>query len=924
MTTETEKNRGGSFVSTWLPWMAGLGMFVFYFLTLHRGITPLNVARVADIDGVTFTPLVTTPVTFLVTYPLHWLPATLAPLALSVLTAIGAALTLVFLARSVALLPHDRTHDQRLRENSPAKTLSNSTAWIPPLFAVVVCGLQMTFWENALGGLGEMVDLVIFSFVIRCLLEYRMSRRECWLARFALFCGLGMANSYAMIGYFPLFLFALVWIMGVAAFSPRFMVETAVLISIGLVFVFLGPLRMSVGHLSNLGFWPVLKYLGYNYYIKPLTHFPRSFFALLALTSLIPMLLIGIRWASFFGDRSLLGVFIATAALHIVHGVFFLACLWSALDSAFSPRHQGTGMANSFLTIYYLGALSVGYMTGYFLLVFGTRISPTLPRAMQRIAPPMRAVNLGVTVLVWIMIILVPVVLLAKNLPRLELVRHRNQGFDTLISRMEESVPKQGAVILSDDPARLLLLQTKLHQHGGDSDLLFINTLSLGSDRLYVEFLNRTHPNFSLAESLADTNAPIPSSLGTTRLLERLSEHHSIYYLHPSFGYYFEQFYLQPHGLVYQVRPYATNEWLAPPLTGEQITENQRFWESSISNDLPAVLKTVESGTNNTNPRLLKQFEKLAKLPDETDWLAITLASDYSRDLDYWGVELEKSGRLGEAARCFEEARNLYADNRAAEANLNYNKKLRDGKPVAFDSSPKLEDQLGKYRNVTQLLRLDGPFDEPNYCFTVGLTFAGNREYRQGLQLLERVRQEVTNNPVVPLQIAQLYIWIPSHLSTLTTLLPLAEGYSNSVAYAADALRISPNMPEALSIKAVGHMQLGQYDDAVASLDKVINLQPTNYPAVLNRAIANLKTDHLDAAKADYETVLKVAPQAYQIFYGLGEIAYRQKDTPATIRNYQSYLTNYYQRFPAAAKLPDTAEIKMIHERLEELKAGAH
>ena len=48
-----------------------------------------------------------------------------------------------------SLLPYDRTHSEREREHSPLSLLSLRSAWIPPVLAVVVCGLQLSFWESA-------------------------------------------------------------------------------------------------------------------------------------------------------------------------------------------------------------------------------------------------------------------------------------------------------------------------------------------------------------------------------------------------------------------------------------------------------------------------------------------------------------------------------------------------------------------------------------------------------------------------------------------------------------------------------------------------------------------------------------------------------------------------------------------------------
>src|SRR5207244_5605639 len=96
---------------------------------------------------------------------------------------------------------------------------------------VLICGLQLTFWENATSansiqppfGAGiEMLDLLLFAYVIRCLLEFRLEQRESWLIRAGFVFGLAMTSNWAMIAFFPLFLAALVWIVGLHFYNMRF------------------------------------------------------------------------------------------------------------------------------------------------------------------------------------------------------------------------------------------------------------------------------------------------------------------------------------------------------------------------------------------------------------------------------------------------------------------------------------------------------------------------------------------------------------------------------------------------------------------------------------------------------------------------------------------------------------------------------
>jgi tetratricopeptide (TPR) repeat protein len=109
-------------------------------------------------------------------------------------------------------------------------------------------------------------------------------------------------------------------------------------------------------------------------------------------------------------------------------------------------------------------------------------------------------------------------------------------------------------------------------------------------------------------------------------------------------------------------------------------------------------------------------------------------------------------------------------------------------------------------------------------------------------------------------------------------------------------------------------MQLGDFDKAIESLDKLLKLQPSNTAALLNRAIANLQSGKLDAAKRDYESLRESQPEsAYQIYYGLAEVAQKQKDTSAALKNYKLYLKH-------APK--GTSEYENIQQRVKELESG--
>ncbi len=908
MNARSATNGGGNFVTSLLPWLLAAVMLVVYLLTLNHWVTPGSLDRFTDLSGWNWRPRLVQPVTFLVTYPLRWLPAGLLPPAMSLFAAVCAALTLGLLARSVALLPHDRTHAQRLREHSRFALLSVPAAWLPPVFAVMACGLQMTFWENATQETGAMFDVLLFAYVIRCLLEYRISLRDSWLMQFAVVYGLGMANDWAMAGFFPAFLVALVWIKGLGFFNPQFMLRSLGLGLLGFSLILFFPLHIAISHLLNFGFWDALSNTlrGEK---TILLGFPRTILLLLSLTSLIPVLFLSIRWSSFSGETSHQGATITAMTFHVVHGLVLVACVLTALDSPLSARRAVPGMP--FLSFYYLGALSIGYFSGYFLLIFGAKVS----KSWERLHPSVPFVGPCVTALVWLLFLSFPVVMVGKNLPHLEADKSTAGVLDRYCSRIARALPPAGVVVLSDDPLRLAYLRAAMGRTENPANHLFIDTASLAANEVYFHFLEKKQPQFNLSGALPHTTNEVPGELDLIHLLDHLGATHGLYYLHPSFGYYFEKFYMQARGPVYQLKPYATNEWDAPLPTKELVAENQAFWKTFTEEDLPTLVQVLERSANLGKP--VGAFGKLLKRAHLTftpDWLALRMAAYYACALDYWGVELERSGLAKEAGARFDQARQLNSENVAAQVNLEFNESLQTGRPALPPSAKTLEEALGKHSSWVQVLNADGPLDEPAYRYEIMLALTEGRNYRQAVQQLERIEALTPGNIIPRLQLSQLFLYIRSHPTELSAVLPFARCYSNALESAQQALDILPDDPNANFLKSVSLIQMGAYAEAIPPLNRVLSTQTNNIAAELNRAIAYLQIGDLNASRGDYETVANAAPKAYQAYYGLGEIAWRKKDHPGAIKYYRLYLTNA----PA-----NTQEARTITQRLKELTAGA-
>jgi tetratricopeptide (TPR) repeat protein len=937
----TDRNESGAavrFASSVLPWCLAAGMFALYLATLEPRATFDSVRTVANLSGLNWRPELLGPVLTLATYPLHWLPAPSVAWALNGFTALCAALALALLARSVALLPHQQTEGQRQRlPPGGAGLLTIPNAWLPPTLAVLVCGLQLSFWQHATATTGEMFDLLLFAYSVRCLLEYRLAPRDTWLLRFALVYGLAMANNWAMLAFAPAFLLALGRLKGLAWFNRAFFefalercgsakvsawrrilmfIDTYVNLRLltrfalcglaGLSLLLAMALMASWSRNSHLNFWSALHSILATYKGQ-LTDFPRAAVLIIFATSLVPVLFIGMRWGAFAVVLFPSVNVFAAAILHLLHGLFLALCLWLTLDPFFSPR----GLAFEFpcLPVYYLTGLSVGYYSGYFLLIFGTDPLevPTRLNAFARIA------NRGLVGLVCLLPLAVPALLLYKNLPE---IRTARQPAIDYAAQLERCLPSPGAVILSDEPFRLMVVQSLLVRHRQLSDYLLIDTALLEQEPSYLHFLQTKHPRF--APALSSTNLLSPSNGPLlTPLARQLAGSHEIYYLHPPFGYIAEAFYSQPHGLFYQLKPLTGVR--PPPLSDHLLSENRAFWQALEPEQFPTLLQRLQppprsaawglarllnvlrfpqlpGGLQSSDADTLTRTPLRGNAQGERDRGAVSLGSYYSLALNCWGVELQKAGIFSEATHYFELARRFNPDNVAVRINLQFNQDYLEHKPVVILSATEARDRLGQFRSWGPVLLVNGPLDEPNSCAQLGSLFAEAGCYRQSVQQFERAKVLAPNftNAVVGLA---------------RSLVTLGESFAGW-AEAQHALFLEPQNTEALLLKGTALSLLDAHTDTIELITQVINVQTTNYTARLIRAFAYMKTGQIDAAQKDYEVAALENPAAFSAYYGLAEIAYRKNDPQTAIRNCRLYLEK------APPGLPDTQRIRALLQEL--------
>ena len=747
------------FVRAGLPWAIAVVGALIYMATLSRWLTLNSLPLVAEVSRWQWQPLLSKPVLFLLTFPVKWLPAPWTPLALNLFAAVCGSLTLALLARSVALLPQDRLQQQRLLLQDEHGLLTLRNAWVAPALAAVALGLQLSFWENATAASGEMLDLLLFATVIWCLLEHRCDPRPRWLDRAALVCGLALANSWAMAVFVPLVAVALIWSRRLKFFNVRFLqrIESSawkktipalssdgrfflrmMLFGLaGLSLLLLLPLLQAFSPDSALSFWQALRGVLGAYKSTIMLLAGRCFLAnrdvslLMIAVSLAPVLFLSIRWRAAGGLESSRQLDPMSIVFYVAHAFLLLVCLSIPFDPPFSPRQLGRrlGLGLPFLPLYYLSALSIGYYSGFFLLIFtgypGRR--KAVLRALRWTAPKLVYALLGITLagLLW------------KNLPTIRVKNGRQlehyAGFVT------HSLPPGGAVICSYDASGLALVRAALEREGKAGRYVPVdaNALPYGS---YRAWLRRNYPKQWTEPAVEATpeNQALDAG-GFLRLMSWLAQSNRVCYLQPSYDYLAEQFHLQPRGLVYELKPYPTNSFSGSPLTKVELAESEMFCKRVIETEagpLARLITEAEQGTPGFAGRLMKKAHITPVLPDSVR----VLANWYSTALNGWGATLQRHGRWQAATPCFATAIELNPDNLSAVVNLQCNSNRLAGREMTLGPARSQEDLLGKYRNWNQVLTINGPLDEPNFCYHLGLAYAQGKLLRQAAQHLDRVR----------------------------------------------------------------------------------------------------------------------------------------------------------------------------------------
>jgi tetratricopeptide (TPR) repeat protein len=968
MTVEQDRARPGKFVAAVLPWLVAAAALLVYLGTLNQWISLASLGKVARVSGWMWQSQLQQPLTFLVFYLFRFLPEASIPLSLNVFTAGCAAAVLLLLARSVALLPHNRTREQRWRQEGGHSTLSIRTAWMPPMLAAMVCGLQLTFWEDATSATGNMINLLVFAVVIWCLLEFRTNQNQAWLSVSAFLYAAGMTNDGTMIGYFPVFLTAIIWLKGFGFFDVRFLLLMVLCGLAGLSLYLVLPAVQAFDATLHLDFWAAFK-VNLKFQRDALIAFPRGALLVLALTCLLPLLVLSIRWKSevpHSGDDNPVAILITKAMFCFVHAGFLAVSIWIALDPPISPRHLGLGA--SLLTQYYLSALVIGYCSGYLLLVGSV---PIFKLARFQRSPRTQKLIANLTVgAFWLLLVAMPLALLWRNLGQIR--TSNGAGVHELARQLYQALPPGKSVVLSDDPAKLLLVRAELGARRHDKDALLLELPSLTWGQYHIVKASQFKSRWPVTPPTKGLEVVEPAKV--LQLLSRFSSREQIVYLHPSFSYCFEQFVSRPNGAVLYLTP-RTRDTLSRTLDSRTAAAAEQYWQEQWGGTLQTLARQVGSKPADA-PQPANQLAARLRLAPEQNRTALFLGAAYAKSLNDWGVQVQRRGLWKEAGVWFERALALRPENLAARINLEFNGRRQQGDKQRLDRESiekQFLDLFASHRKWEWVLNNDGPVDEPTFLFETARVLLGAGEPRQAIWELARcaelapdwlepklwraqghvaVREfasalrlteeiEAAGKPSEASDIAQFVFCRatalqglgrtnefaaciesfvgqqpeqPEVLSAAAQLYLQSGQYQPALVVLDRLLAREPHNPELLSNKGLAETELARYDLAIATLTTALSLAPSNPAVRLNRAIANLRAGKLEAAEADYQPLLKAAPNSYKVLFGLGEIAWRRQDTNAAIRFYEDCL---------ARGSPSSAEHALVADRLKRLKGKA-
>ena len=915
-----------------------LTALVLYTVTLSGDVTMQSLPLTAKVAGWDWQPLASHPVLWMLTLPFGWLPASIIPVALNFLSAVFAALCLGLLTHIMQLLPWSFP----FRPSGHEKVITT----VATLLAVVMCGFEFNFWLHATAASGESLDLLLLAAAIWCVMEYRFrndQRRDRanrrWLNAAAIIWGVGMAENWAMIIDFPVFIGILLWALRLDFFKKRLARNLGLLVLAGFAIYALIPMLNGLSPFSPWSFvksWHntlhttretiSLIYTGFWRVHPELAGFVVIYLSL-------PLLLPLIRLRS---EEAFATVGVERLQLwfyYVACSALVLACLWLEFDPTVGPRQIILKQFNwslPLLSFDFFTALSAGFLGGNLVMSFYTKeaeVSPEIHPNWFKVLAIVNQIRRVAFPLALTLFTVFTVALAVRNLPAI--LGTNSEKLTTFADLAVQSLPPGGGVILGDNAEESILLKDCLARHGLSAwVVLDVKSLYLPE---YRNTVARHAPGFWPAE----LKGKVLSSAEMLHLLQQLSDTNQVYCLQSGFNCFYEGFQLRPEKSIFKLVASPR-----PALPAGLIETNEVFWDEAWRNRLEKVGKISSAAmavqqTNTVAERMLAGL----KMAPVISYQSVLVGNWSSATLNSWGVELQRAGRLAAARKRFEQALALNPNNYAALVNRQCNYQLQARVVFSLTNATLLAQELGTPTSLFNLVQMYGYIDDPSLGYLIGTTYQQFGLYGQAIREYTRVRELAPEVPAPGLALIQIYsrqqaydkvIALASEMrrhidklsvaESLNIQLSLEEARSwlalGKVAAARQLLQplyaklpadrslasqifqvalSAGDLDQALKLverqmagkpgdvdlqinRAAALIQLGRLPDALSALEQVLAV--TNAPlARLNRGLANLRAGNDSAAEADFLKILPLQLEPFWVNYDLGGIATKRGDT---------------------------------------------
>jgi tetratricopeptide (TPR) repeat protein len=228
--------------------------------------------------------------------------------------------------------------------------------------------------------------------------------------------------------------------------------------------------------------------------------------------------------------------------------------------------------------------------------------------------------------------------------------------------------------------------------------------------------------------------------------------------------------------------------------------------------------------------------------------------------------------------------------------------------------------------------------DQPAFEQSLFELYRATRHWTNALEVLDSELHQNPTNSAVLLRKAETYMGMedlktadkvldevlavaPRQTSALLYKAFIAlqqKRYDAALAAANRILQYDLDNPQALVYRGIVYLETKEYDKAFPPLNRVLKDHPDQVAALRNRALLNLRSDHLKGARQDYEQLRKIMPYSYAVYYGLGEVAYKQKDFEEAEKQYKKYLK--YAPKESNAELDE--EKQQVQTRLREIQTA--